>query len=332
MSASPNPAQKTPRLEDLDVSLIDPNDQNPRLDFPQEELDRLAESIDQEGILVPIVVYSEGSRYVLVDGERRFKCATQLGLKSVPAVVVPKRNEREVLQQMFNIHLIREQWRDIPTAKALERLHADILKNEGREPSEKELAELTGLSLERVQRLRYVVTLPDEWQQYVRDGEVPLNYFWEVKKNVLDALLARRPALAAELGIDNVREAFVDKRLSGAITDTVSLRKVAPIIRIASEDAARAGTEESTFDDALRDLMQDNDTTIEDVYQETVQVMVEVEKLGRRGKSMAAVYRRLLELQPSVDDRRAIHEAGRSVAESISDALDSDIKAIGPLP
>jgi len=89
-----------------------PNKNNPRLEFPQDELDRLADSIDQEGILVPIVVYEKNQKFVLVDGERRFLCARELGLETIPALITSERTERDVLQQMFNIHLIREPWRD----------------------------------------------------------------------------------------------------------------------------------------------------------------------------------------------------------------------------
>jgi ParB family transcriptional regulator, chromosome partitioning protein len=68
---------------------------------------------------------------------------------------------------MFNIHLVREPWRDIPTAKALARVAADIKERDGSDPSDAQLRELTGLSIERVRRLRYVMTLPEEWQRYI---------------------------------------------------------------------------------------------------------------------------------------------------------------------
>lgn len=175
-------------LTQLEIGQIMANERNPRLDFPQSELNRLADSIDLEGILVPIVVYSKGDKFVLVDGERRYKCALELGLPAVPALVTAERPEQEVLLQMFNIHLIREPWRDVPTALALRKLADSIADDEGEEPSDSRLAELTGLSVERVRQLRYVVTLPEEWQAYIRSGQIPLNFFWELKRNVIDQL------------------------------------------------------------------------------------------------------------------------------------------------
>lgn len=94
------------RLVNLRISEIDPNPSNPRLLFPKEELERLAESIDLEGILVPITVFQKNNRFVLVDGERRFRCARELGLEKVPALIVEEKSEHDVLVQMFNIHLV----------------------------------------------------------------------------------------------------------------------------------------------------------------------------------------------------------------------------------
>lgn len=320
MNTSSNDAQ----LKELNVADVEPNDQNPRLDFPKEELDRLADSIDQEGVLVPIVVYMKGGKYILVDGERRFRCARDLGHAKIPALVTSERSERETLLQMFNIHLIREPWRDIPTAKALQRLAQDIANSGGTEPNDKELRDLTGLSIERVRQLRYVVTLPDEWQQYIREEKIPLNFFWELKKNVIDALRNNRPAILEQYGENYIREAFVNKRLNEVITDTVSLRKVAPIIRFAAQDAKANGTSESSFDASIRELIETPDTTIDDTYEDTVQMLVEVNKLGRRTSNMIAVFARLLRETRGTADNETVRTLGRELIAQISALISTD--------
>ena len=303
----------TAELRELNVADVVANDSNPRLDFPQDELDRLSGSIDQEGVLVPIVVYARGDKFVLVDGERRYRCARDLGHTKIPALITAERTEREALQQMFNIHLIREPWRDIPTAKALQRLAEEIKESEGSEPNDNELRDLTGLSIERVRQLRYVVTLPDEWQDYIREETIPLNFFWELKKNVIDALRSNRPTILAEYGEDRVSAAFVQKRLDQVITDTVSLRKISPIIKFAAQDAVANGTGESTIDTSIRDLIDKPDATIDDAYEDTVQMMVEVDKLGRRTSSMVAVFSRLLTQTAGTSDNDEVKRLGREL-------------------
>lgn len=314
----------TAQLRELSVSDVEPNAQNPRLDFPKDELDRLTDSIDLEGVLVPIVVYPKGDKYVLVDGERRFRCARDLGHSKIPAVITTERSEREVLQQMFNIHLIREPWRDIPTAKALQRLAQEIKDAEGQEPNDSELRDLTGLSIERVRQLRYVVTLPEQWQEYIREETIPLNFFWELKKNVIDALRSNRPAILDEYGEDRVSKAFVQKRLDQVITDTVSLRKVSPIIRFAAQDAESNGTGTSSLDTSIRDLIEKPEATIDDAYEETVQMMVEVDKLGRRTSTMVAVFARLLTKTAGTSDNEEVRRLGRELIQQITALIDSN--------
>lgn len=314
----------TAELRELNVSDVVPNEQNPRLDFPQDELDRLTDSIDLEGVLVPIVVYPKDDKFVLVDGERRFRCARDLGHSKIPALITKERSEREVLQQMFNIHLIREPWRDIPTAKALQRLSDEIKESSGQEPNDSEMRDLTGLSIERVRQLRYVVTLPDQWQTYIRDETIPLNFFWELKKNVIDALRNNRPAILDEYGEDRISGAFVQKRLDQVITDTVSLRKVSPIIKFAAQDAETNGTGNSTLDTSIRDLIEKPEATIDDAYEETVQMMVEVDKLGRRTSTMVAVFARLLTKTADSPDHDEVVRLGRDLIQQVSALINAD--------
>lgn len=318
-------SNSTAKLQELNISDVIPNEGNPRLDFPQNELDRLSDSIDQEGVLVPIVVYpNNDGKYVLVDGERRYRCTRDLGHDRIPALITKERSEREILQQMFNIHLIREPWRDIPTAKALQRLAEEIRESEGVEANDSELRDLTGLSIERVRQLRYVVTLPDEWQNHIRQERIPLNFFWELKKNVIDPLKKNRPAILTEFGEDNVSAAFVQKRLDQVITDTVSLRKMSPIIKFATQDAKVSDTNESSIDNSLRELIRNPSATIEDVYDETVQMMVEVDKLGRRTASMIALFSRLLNQTVGTEDNEEVRRLGRGLVAQLTALLDAN--------
>lgn len=319
-SAQPDATVKA-ELQELPIESIRANPRNPRLVFPQEELDKLADSIDQEGVLVPIAVYEEGDHFVLVDGERRFRCAQILGLPTIPALVTGPRPEREVLVQMFNIHLIREPWRDMPTALALGRLIAD-LEESGDEPvDDKKLRDLTGLSIERVRQLRYVLQLPEEWQNYISDGTIPLNFFWELKRNVVDLLAKQRPKLYEELGGGTpISEAFVNKRLDGVITDTVGLRKVRPIINFAASDAGDS-EEPSILDANIRELVSNADLSIDDVYEDTVQIMVEADKLERRTRAMVASFERLLQKARTPAEKEYVLGIGREFSSQLAQTL-----------
>ena len=102
----------------IPVASIGPNPHNPRRLFDEEPLRVLRESIEKLGILVPVTVYQErGERrstdtaYVLLDGERRWRCAQDLKLESVPAIVVGEPDDVQNILTMFHIHNLREGWR-----------------------------------------------------------------------------------------------------------------------------------------------------------------------------------------------------------------------------
>jgi len=102
-SASKAPIQSTPTGVDtnsvqsssgpsgpaeLDITLIDPNPDQPRREFDSENLEQLARSIGQHGVLQPVVVRQAGSRFELVMGERRFRASQLAGRKTLPAVIL----------------------------------------------------------------------------------------------------------------------------------------------------------------------------------------------------------------------------------------------------
>ena len=73
---------------DVSIDLIDPNPWQPRTEFGEEELEELAMSISNIGIIQPLTLrHLENGRYQIIAGERRFRAAKQAGLTSVPAFV-----------------------------------------------------------------------------------------------------------------------------------------------------------------------------------------------------------------------------------------------------
>ena len=130
----------------LDPQHIKPNPENPRLIFHADELEGLQESIRLQGILVPLAVFQDGKRYVILDGERRWRCAVKLGLDRVPANVQPKPDRLQNIMMMFAIHNARSDWDPLPTAFKLQELEDEFAKRQGRAPTEIELAELASLT------------------------------------------------------------------------------------------------------------------------------------------------------------------------------------------
>jgi ParB/RepB/Spo0J family partition protein len=322
MSASPDsdPTRDTRarfrELRDVAVADVD-RGANPRIHFTEEELERLAESVAKEGILVPVVVYPKDGRFRLIDGERRWLTAQTLGLDTIPAVITDPPDARENLVRMFNIHQVREPWADMPTAWAIKELIEETGPLDARE-----LADLTGLSTERIERLRHAVELPRAYQEYIDRGLVPLNFFWELKKNVIEPLAARRPSITEEFGADQITTAFVQKRLARVITDTISLRKVAAIIRVAAQEAGDQPRAESALDGPIRELLTDQSMTIVEAYEDTVVLTIESDKLERRFGNLVRSLERLIGKAETEEERARLNALARDHIDRLQRLLE----------
>jgi ParB family chromosome partitioning protein len=82
---------------EIPLDRIDPNPEQPRRRFDESALASLADSIEQHGVLQPIVVRRAGDRYQLLVGERRWRAARAAGLASIPAVIADV-DDRELLE------------------------------------------------------------------------------------------------------------------------------------------------------------------------------------------------------------------------------------------
>ena len=71
----------------LKLSVIEPNKEQPRKEFDPEQLEELAESIRQYGVLQPIMVQKNGELYEIIAGERRWRAAKIAGLKEIPVII-----------------------------------------------------------------------------------------------------------------------------------------------------------------------------------------------------------------------------------------------------
>ena len=74
-------------VREIDLARIKPNPNQPRIQFDEDALDELAESIRQRGVLQPILLRPDGEDYLIVAGERRWRAAQRARIHSIPAIV-----------------------------------------------------------------------------------------------------------------------------------------------------------------------------------------------------------------------------------------------------
>ncbi|MCQ2471573.1 MAG: ParB/RepB/Spo0J family partition protein [Clostridia bacterium] len=145
----------------IPVNDIQPNPYQPRKVFDWNDLEELAQSIYQNGLLQPVTVRQvcEG-QYELVAGERRLKASKMAGLPEIPAIVVNVSEEKSAIYAVIE-NLQRKDLNFFEEAKAIERLNHNFGMN--REKIAKKLGKSTSAISNKLRLLR----LPDELQKKI---------------------------------------------------------------------------------------------------------------------------------------------------------------------
>lgn len=259
-------------VEQIDPAVIRRNPENPRLIFPQEGMNLLLDSISKVGIQVPVTLYKEGKKYFLIDGERRWRCASKLNLPHVPAIIQPKPPPLENLLIMFNIHNVRANWELPATAKALQKVQR-LLEEQNLPASPKDLAAITGLSQGMVRDAFTVLSMPKKYQRMLLDEalkpkseqRITPYLFLEVYK-ALRVSQRYVPELFKEYSESKFVEAMVQKYVRGVVDSVVAYRQVSKIAR-----AERAGVSKSRVLPILVELVSNEDYSVENAYHDSVE-------------------------------------------------------------
>lgn len=148
----------------LRIMEIEPNRNQPRKDFDEKALSELAESIEQHGVLQPLVVRPlTNGNYQLVAGERRWRAARIAGLSEVP-VIIKELTDEEVIEIAMIENLQREDLNPLEEALGY-RYMMDELKI-----TQEQAAEKVGKSRPAVANAMRLLKLPDEIQNMVKNN------------------------------------------------------------------------------------------------------------------------------------------------------------------
>jgi ParB family chromosome partitioning protein len=201
----------------IPTASIEPHPGQPRRMFDEAALAELAASIEQRGVIQPIVVRPHGHRFQIVAGERRWRAAQRARLHEIPAIV-REFSEAETLEVALIENIQRADLNAIEEAQAYGRLAADFGH------SQEELARLVNKSRSHVANLLRLLELPEGVQQLVVAGDLTMGH-------------ARALITAAD---------------PAALADEVVRRKlsVRETERLAKDDSGRAPRRPATAPDA----------------------------------------------------------------------------------
>ncbi|UCE42475.1 MAG: ParB/RepB/Spo0J family partition protein [Candidatus Aminicenantes bacterium] len=160
---------KDEKFVDVDVDDLQPNPLQPRQDFDQDAIAELAQSIEETGILQPLVVVPEGNHYKIVVGERRWRAAQKIGLTKVPAIVRHMTEEEQIEASLVE-NLQRKDLNPIEVALAYQKLIQES------HYTQDAVAEKVGKDRTSVANTIRLLKLPLEIQKMVAEGKISMGH------------------------------------------------------------------------------------------------------------------------------------------------------------
>lgn len=239
---------KTGKGEEIPLNSIIRNPDNPRLIFSLKRMKELENSILEDGILVPITVYLDNERrkFVIIDGERRWRACKGLNKDSIPCYIIPKLTKEEYILRMFKIHNVKEEWLLFPTSKKLKEI-IDLAELRGVKVNNKYLSTITSLSTGTIARCKFLINLDKEFKEILENEQKKLetgeldstditeDFFIEAIKTT-NALEKRglSERFYPKVSHKSIIKKFIEKYKDGIIKSVTDFRYLTKIIK--SED------------------------------------------------------------------------------------------------
>lgn len=152
-------------LQEVLIDRITPNPWQPRVDLAEDELQELADSIREHGLIQPLIVTATSDGYQLIAGERRWRAARLADLDRVP-VIVKEASDRAKLELALVENLQRTDLNPLEAAMAYDQLIGDF------DLTHAEVAERVGKSRVTITKALRLLRLPNSVKQALTAGEI----------------------------------------------------------------------------------------------------------------------------------------------------------------
>ncbi|MDM5335668.1 ParB/RepB/Spo0J family partition protein [Ureibacillus composti] len=204
--------QSEEAIEKIQLEKLVTNPFQPRKIFDDETIGELAQSIQEHGIIQPIVVRKKGKKYEIVVGERRFRASKIAGLDEIPAIV-KELTEEQMMEIAILENLQREDLTPIEEAEAyqslIEKLHF----------TQEDLAKRLGKSRPHITNHIRLLQLPEEVRKLVNDGLLSMGHGRTL------------------LGLKNKRR--IPEVASKVVNQSLNVRQLETLIKQLNEDVPR---------------------------------------------------------------------------------------------
>jgi ParB family chromosome partitioning protein len=195
-------SQESAAVSEIQVRKIEANPWQPRSQFDEEALEELADSIKQVGIIQPVTVrITEEGSYQLITGERRYRAARKLGLKTIPAFVRAA-EDTNMLEMALIENIQREDLDAIEVAISYQRLIDECSL------TQESLSERVGKKRSTVSNYLRLLKLPAEIQLGIREKEISMGHARAIVnlENPDQQLEIYKKIISADLSVRKVEE------------------------------------------------------------------------------------------------------------------------------
>ncbi len=180
-------------IKKVDINEIDPNFEQPRKNFSEQELNELSESIREHGILQPLIVREKEGRYQIVAGERRYRASRLAQITEIP-VIIKDLTDKETLEISLIENIQREELNIMELACSYSLLMEQF------DYTQEEIATRLGKARASIANILRLLKLTPYVQQQLRDNELTFGHARvlvgikssETQKKVADAIIANQ--------------------------------------------------------------------------------------------------------------------------------------------
>lgn len=158
------------QVKNIEISKIGCNPYQPRRVFDNEQLESLAQSIRENGIIQPIIVYKNNNMYIIIAGERRFRAAKIAGLTEIPCIISEQKSDEKLLEIAILENIQREDLDSIEEAEAYQKL----IENFGY--TQDQLGEKLGKSRSHITNILRLNSLPEVVKALIHEKKLSFGH------------------------------------------------------------------------------------------------------------------------------------------------------------
>jgi ParB family chromosome partitioning protein len=245
---------------DVPVDQIRPNSHQPRQSIGSQELESLAQSISQSGLIQPVILRRQGrDGYELIAGERRWRACQQLGMKEIPAIIRDA-TDRQMLELALVENIFREDLNPLERAEAYRR-YADEFGL-----SADDIAHSLGEDRSTVANYIRLLDLPDEVKELVSSGQLSMGH--------ARCLLGLKSPDA------------ITRLAKKAIDDGLSVRTLERLVRERLDARQNASKAAPASKDAKRPQVRH----LEEAFVQSLGTKVEIQESRRKGSGKITIH------------------------------------------